>query len=116
MSQLPLFVLRGSHPEWQGKLTADPASPCGTEAAAARPFSQNRMQGHNCQAPSFTVGHTNESKHSRAQYLVFGHGAEVIVPKEDAQFPFLYRGGKLAQAMVRQLCGGVVEELLGHRT
>ena len=53
-------------------------------------------------------------------HLEFGHGAEVVVPEEDAELALLHGGRELAQAMVGQLGGCAVQELLrdeawGHR-
>lgn len=49
-------------------------------------------------------------------YLEFDHGAEVVIPKKDAEFSFLHSRGELTQAVVRQLSGRAVEELLRHDT
>lgn len=47
-------------------------------------------------------------------YLELDHGAEVVVPEEDAELALLHGGRELTQAVVRQLSGRVVQELLGH--
>lgn len=47
-------------------------------------------------------------------HLELDHGAEVVVPEEDAQLALLHGRRELTQAVVRQLSGRVVEELLGH--
>lgn len=41
-------------------------------------------------------------------YLVFDHGAEVIIPEKDAELSLLYRRCELTQAMVSQLGGCAV--------
>lgn len=48
-------------------------------------------------------------------YLEFGHGTEVVVSEEHAQFPLLHGGRELTQAVVSQLRGSVVKELLRHK-
>lgn len=47
-------------------------------------------------------------------HLELDHGAEVVVPEEDAELALLHGGRELTQAVVRQLSGRVVQELLGH--
>lgn len=47
-------------------------------------------------------------------HLELDHGAEVVVPEEDAELAFLHGGRELTQAVVGQLSGRVVQELLGH--
>lgn len=47
-------------------------------------------------------------------YLELDHGAEVVVPEEDAELALLHGGRELTQAVVRQLSGRVVQELLSH--
>lgn len=45
-------------------------------------------------------------------YLIFDHGAEVVIPEKDAELSLLYRGCELTQAVVRQLGGCAVQKLL----
>lgn len=47
-------------------------------------------------------------------HLVLDHGAEVVVPEEHTQFPLLHSGCELTQAVVGQLRGRAVKELLRH--
>lgn len=47
-------------------------------------------------------------------HLELDHGAEVVVPEEDAELALLHGGRELTEAVVRQLSGRVVQELLGH--
>lgn len=47
-------------------------------------------------------------------YLELDHGAEVVIPEEDAEFSLLHSGGELTQAVVRQLGGRAAQELLRH--
>lgn len=47
-------------------------------------------------------------------YLEFGHGTEVVVSEEHAEFPLLDGGRELTQAVIGQLRGRAVKELLRH--
>lgn len=47
-------------------------------------------------------------------YLVLDHGAEVVIPEKDTELSLLYGGCELTQAVVRQLSGCAVQELLCH--
>ena len=44
--------------------------------------------------------------------ILFTHRGEVVVTEEDRQLPLLHDGVKLADTVVGQLTGGVVQELL----
>ena len=48
------------------------------------------------------------------RYLVFYHGAEVVVPEEHAQLPLLHGGRQLTEAVVCELGGRAAQELLRH--
>lgn len=50
------------------------------------------------------------------RHLVFDHGTEVVVPEEDAHFPLFGSGVELAQAVIGQLSGRRLQEVLGHQT
>lgn len=47
-------------------------------------------------------------------YLELDHGAEVVIPEKDAELSLLHGRRELTQAVVRQLSGRVVQELLCH--
>ena len=47
-------------------------------------------------------------------YLVFDHGAEVVVPEEHAQLPLLHGRRQLTQPVVRELGRRAAQELLRH--
>lgn len=47
-------------------------------------------------------------------YLVFDHGAEVVIPEEDTELSLLHGGRELTQAVVRELSGRAVQKLLRH--
>lgn len=49
-------------------------------------------------------------------YLVFDHGAEVIIPEKDTELSLLYSGRQLTQAVVRQLSGCAAQKLLCYDT
>lgn len=49
-------------------------------------------------------------------HLVFDHGTEVVVPEKHRDLALLGRRVELTQAVVRQLGGRRLQELLGHQT
>lgn len=62
----------------------------------------------------FCGPHPLLQKQNRGSHLELDHGAEVVVPEEDAELALLHGGRQLTEAVVRQLSGRVAQELLGH--
>lgn len=58
---------------------------------------------------------TLERKTAPSAYLVLNHGAEMVVPEEDAQLPFRDGGRELAQAVVGELGSRGLQELLCYQ-
>lgn len=54
------------------------------------------------------------TEHGLSFYLELDHGAEVVIPEKDAELSLLHGRRELTQAVVRQLSGRVVQELLCH--